>query len=351
MRIGEWKALVGAAYAKNKRLCGVGPAGIGKTQVAEEVARDMGWEYASICMPMASPVTLMGYPYRDGDVAGHTPFGALNKALHSKGPFVLIYDEIGGASNETVKAMLRQLQFGEVGDKKLPEHVRMICLSNDVGHGADVMGIIEPAKDRFHSIVNIEAHIDDTINYGLIHGWPAWELGYLRNSPDALHDLKPQKSMQRSGATPRGWDYLAQLDADGMLDMECGSELACGAVGKGRGTAAMAFRGLVNELPDVDALILDPDSAPVPENPSAKFFVAMALAGRMTAGNFGAIAKYVIRLGAMFEAYTIRDAFRAEATRKKENKLPKDHKALSSSRDFVAWATSERGKAVMAAAS
>jgi hypothetical protein len=238
-----------------------------------------------------------------------------------------------------------------VGERRFPDCVRLIALSNDSCHGAGVIGIIEPAKSRFDSIINVEPHVEDTCAYGLARNWPAWLLAYLRNQPDALYDYKPTKSMQIGGSDPRGWERVAKMDRLGLLDTPAGVELVHGRVGKGRGTQALAFRELVNELPDIDAVLLDPDSAPVPENPSARFLISMALAGKINARNFGQAVKYLNKLPAMFRAFSIRDAFRAEAQRRRDKSLPKDYAPINTSRDFTAWAVSDDGKDVMAAAS
>jgi hypothetical protein len=106
----------------------------------------------------------------------------------------------------------------------------------------------------------------------------------------------------------------------------------------------------MNDLPDVDAVLMDPESAPVPENPSARFLVSMALASKLTASNFGQAVKYLKRMPAMFRAFSIRDAFRAQAIRRKDQSLPKGWAMLESSRDFTAWVVSADGKEIMSAA-
>ena len=354
MRITEFAGLVERLFNDSKHtemtLLALGPAGIGKTQVPTEYAERSGWGCEAVCMPLVNPTFLMGYPYRENGHADHAPFGALNRLLLAEKPTVGILDDLGGASGETCKAALRLLQFREVGGKRLPECVRLIALSNDIGHGMTIEGLVEPMKDRFVSIVNVEPSVEDTVGYGLSRGWPAWELAYLRNNPDALHDCKPLKSMQRSGATPRGWEGVARLDAGGYLDLGIGSELMAGAVGKGQAAAAMAFRGLIAELPDVDAVLIDPDNAPVPANPSAKWLVAMALATKLNGSNFGQAVAYLKRLPAMFRAFSIRDAIKAENLRKKDGRTAPGHVPIHASRDFTAWVNSDDGKDILGAA-
>ncbi len=350
MRINQYGALLEGSVPKGRRILAVGKPGVGKTFMAMQSMRRIGWEYIGICAPLQSPVKIGGYPMAPKEVGGdasHCLFDGIAKAFRADKPTLLYIDDLGMAGGETLKAIVDLVQFGRIDNRTLPECVVVGAATNDVGHGADVHGLIEPLKTRWHTIIEVETNVEDVVSYGLANGWPADLCAFLRNNPDALHDWKPSKSMSIDGACPRGWEYAAQWINDGVDD----SEVIAGCVGKGRATQYLAFRSLINELPDVDACILDPDSAPVPENPSARYLVSMALASKMTAGNFGQCVKYLNRLPAMFRAFSIRDAFRAEMHRKKDGKLPKGWTQLSSSRDFTAWAVSPDGKEVMQAAS
>lgn len=347
MRIGQTTEFMKRATEKRKRVLLVGKPGVGKTEGKVEAMRQIGYDYLGVCSPLEDPSTIRGYPKCVDGKAEHVLFDVIGRAFEAKRPTLLDFDELGGASESTLKSVLRLFQFGTIDNKKLPEYVVLSASTNDVGHGAGVQGLIEPLKSRFHTIIEVETNLDDVIGYGLSRGWPSCLLAFLRNAPDALHDWKPVKSMKQGGACPRSWEYVSQWINDGIDD----PEVIEGCVGKGRATQYLAFRSLVNELPDIDAILMNPDSAPVPENPSARYLVSMALAARMTAQNFGQAVTYLHRLPTMFRAFGIRDAFRAEDEKKKAGKLTKDHKPLSGSRDFTAWACSQEGKDVMSAAS
>lgn len=348
MRISEYAALLERALPKRRRVLAVGKPGVGKSFTHRQVCSRLGWDYIPLCSPLQSPVKIGGYPQPPKDIGGdatHCLFDGIAAAFRATRPTYLVFDDLGMAGGETLKAIVDLVQFGRVDGRVLPDCVTIGGATNDVGHGADVQGLIEPLKTRWHTIVNIETHVDDVVGYGLALGWPSDLLAFLRNTPDALHDWKPSKSMSVDGATPRGWEYIAQWINDGMDD----AEVLAGCVGKGRAAQYCAFRGLIGELPDIDAVLINPDSAPVPENPSARYLVAMALASRMTAANFGRCVQYLHRLPAMFEAFTVRDAMLAESNRKRDNSLPKDWKAISGSRDFTAWAVTPVAKAIQEA--
>jgi hypothetical protein len=350
MRIGQYKEFTLKALKHRRRVLDVGPPGVGKTAIRRQACKELGMDYIGICGPLQSPVKVGGYPRPaaepDGD-ATHQLFNGIAQAFRATKPTHLHIDDLGMANGETAKALVDLVQFGRIDSRTLPDCVVVGASSNDIGHGADVQGLIEPLKSRFHAIVPVETHVDDLVPYGLAKGWPAWELAWIRNDPAILTEWKPIKSLKIEYCTPRGLEYLAEWDAIGEED----PEVWAGCIGKGAATKAIAFKGLINDLPDVDAILIDPKSAPVPENPSARLLVSMALASKMTAANFGQVVTYTSRLPQMFRAYTVRDAFRAEAARKADKALPKDWRALASSRDFAAWSVSEDGKAIMSAAS
>jgi hypothetical protein len=128
-------------------------------------------------------------------------------------------------------------------------------------------------------------------------------------------------------------------------------EVIIGKVGEGSGTKYLAFRELMNDLPDIDGVLLNPDTAPVPDNPSAQWLVSSTLATRLNAQNFGSVLKYLNRLPQMFRAFTLRDSMRAESVMTAEKRLPKGYRPISSSRDFAAWVCSTDGKEIIGAAS
>jgi hypothetical protein len=351
MRIGLFNEMVEDTFLHTmvQAILAVGKSGIGKTQAPKDFTKRHDWGLEAICMPLVNPTYLMGYPFQRDGMADHAPFGALSRALHSTRPTVLVLDDLGGASGETCKAGLRLIQDREVCGKRFPDHVKIIALTNDVGQGMEIQGMVEPMKDRFISIVNVEEHIDDTVVYGLSRGWSPTLLAYLKNDTEALHDMVPMKSMQRSGATPRGWEGVADLERAGFLEKPYGDELCWGAVGRGRGTAYMAYRKLANDLPHIDTILLDPKGAPVPKEPSAVWLVSMTLASRMNADTFGRILVYLNRLPQMFRAYSIQGAIKAENALRAAKKLPEKFKPLYLAGDFAAWSATEEGKLISGA--
>lgn len=351
MRIGQALDFTEKAIVNGLTVILVGPPGVGKSDgIASVVTERLKRKFLTECCTLLGPEYAMGYPYRLNGVAAHAPYGNVAAALDATEETVWLWDELGGATETFQKSVLRGFRDREFGGRKLPKCVKLIAATNDVTHGAGVLGMVEPMKDRFHTIVTVEPHIDDTVNFALVNDWPSWLIAFLRNSPDCLCDWKPVRSMARGGSTPRGWSFVSDLDKGGFLDADYASEVAAGAVGKPAAVKALAFRDLIGQLPDVDMCLLNPDTSPVPENPSAKWLVSMAIASKLDGTNFGNGVKYMLRLPQMFRAFAIRDAARAEDSRRRDGKLKKGHQSLQSCRDFAAWVVSEDGKSIMSAA-
>jgi hypothetical protein len=350
MRIGEFEDFFRRALVKKKRVLTLGKPGVGKTFVRESVCKALGYDYIGVTAPLMSPVKIGGYPRAplvEGGDATHALFDGIARAFRATKPTHLHIDDLGMANGETLKAIVDLVQFGRIDNRTLPDCVVVGASSNDVGHGADVQGMIEPLKSRWNTIVEVECFIDDTVIYGLNKGWPACLLGYLRNDNEALHDWKPSKSMKIDGACPRGWEYVAEWINDGFDD----PEVIAGCVGKGRATAYLAYRGLVNQLPDINAIMADPEGALVPEKADVKYFVAMALASKIKCGTFGPALRYLNRLPQPFRAFSVRDAIKAESAKSKAGTLPDNYKPIHFDRDYVAWSCTKDGQEVVSAAS
>lgn len=347
MKVGiESDAIIETALRNKMRIMLVSPPGFGKTASVERVCRKLGWKLIVLILPLDDPSTIRGYPVaptNDGDDARHCLFDGMAQAFKATDPTVVFFDDCGQASESTLKSVMRIVQYGELDGRQLPDCVRLIFASNDVGHGAGVYGMIEPLKSKIQSIVHLETDAETVVQFGLDNGWPIWLCAFLRNSPDSLNTWKPEKSLRIAGSCPRGWNNVAQWDAIGVDDPEVWE----GSVGKGDAIKAHAFKRLQNELPDIASILMDPDNAPIPEKPDCKYLVSMAISDQMTAQNFGQCLTYLKRLPKLFRAYSIKDAFRLQAGRMASGKLPKDYRNISSNRDFLVWAVSPDGKEIM----
>ena len=81
-----------------------------------------------------------------------------------------------------------------------------------------------------------------------------------------------------------------------------------GAVGSGAATEFSGFLRMFRELPNIDAILLNPGSEVVPESPAAQYAVASALAHRASDSNFDRVYLYLGRMPVEFRVLCVRDA-------------------------------------------
>ncbi|MHB1678654.1 MAG: hypothetical protein ACYCSS_14205, partial [Sulfuriferula sp.] len=112
-----------------------------------------------------------------------------------------------------------------------------------------------------------------------------------------LHVFDPQKANDMENfPCPRTWVYVGKA-----MQMRLPSDLEfaafAGAVGEG---AAIELKGFLtmlrSNLPSIDGILLDPDSASIPTKPDLLWAVTTALAKKVTTNNCGRVFRYAERL-------------------------------------------------------
>jgi midasin (ATPase involved in ribosome maturation) len=115
-------------------VCLVGPAGAGKTTIAEQVAKKMGLRFY-FNGAIASEYKLMGFI----DAMGRVVSTAFRKAWMEGGLY--LFDEIDGSLPQAVLAFNNALANGtcDFPDGNYPRHpnFRVMAAANTYGHGAD----------------------------------------------------------------------------------------------------------------------------------------------------------------------------------------------------------------------
>jgi hypothetical protein len=293
----------------------VGAPGIGKSDLVAQAAAAAGADLIISHPAVADPTDVKGLPWvaKGAEHATFLPFGELARALKATTPTVWFLDDLGQAPPSVQASFMQLLLARRVNGHVLPDCVTFLAASNRRTDRAGVSGILEPVKSRFVAIVELEPDLDE---------WTQWALGqddmppelvaFLRFRPELLSAFVPSADLTNC-PLPRTWAHAGKLLA---LDLPDNILLAAvaGAVGQGAAIELMAFLRMFRELPNIDAILLDPDGPVIPKDPAALYAVTTALAVRTTVENFAAVARYAQRLvdalHGEFATLLIRDAVR-----------------------------------------
>ncbi|GIW55382.1 MAG: hypothetical protein KatS3mg082_1786 [Nitrospiraceae bacterium] len=160
-------------------------------------------------------------------------------------------------------------------------------------------------------------------------------IAFLRLRPELLFEPPAKRASQdiANAPSPRTWARLGQLFA---LDLPQNLQFPAfaGAVGEAAATEFLAFLRMLQDAPSIDAILLDPHGAPVPDKPHALYAVASGLAHRADPKTFGSIAVYATRLhGAGYSEFAVL------AVRDSQRKCP----AIANTKDFIKLASGPAG--------
>jgi hypothetical protein len=293
-----------------------GSPGVGKSDVVRQIAKQRGIELIDLRLSQLDPVDLRGVPSVDTKkriTTWNTP-----SFLPTGGKGILFLDEINSAAQATQAAAYQLVLDRKLGDYELPPGWAIVAAGNRTTDRAIVNQMSTALKNRFTHL-HYEVNNDDWCEWALKNNIAVEVLGFIRFRPMLLNefeqrnDSKEEKErVQRlkdaqAFATPRSWEFLSKVvQQKPSSDIEY--ELYTGVVGEGAAAEFMGYLKYYRDLPNLDALLMNPGSAKVPEEPATLYALATGLATKATQDNMERVVKYALRLPAEFQVLLMKDA-------------------------------------------
>ena len=229
-----------------------GSPGIGKSSIIREIAVAQGLACIDLRLSLLDPTDLKGIPFFDqqeNEAVWAAP-SFLPKDPESRG--ILFLDEINTAP-PSVQASAYQLVLDrKVGEYTLPEGWSIVAAGNHESDRGVIYRMPPPLANRF-------VHLELEVELGAWKGWAyrngieSSVIAFLQYAPEWLFVFEPAAN-HKSFPTPRSWEYVSRiLAAD--IERTLLLENLSGAVGAEAAVAFMAFRKVMERLPDIDALL------------------------------------------------------------------------------------------------
>ena len=285
-----------------------GPPGGGKTSIIESVTSALEYDLILSHPVVEDPTNYKGMPSVIDGKAEWLPFGDLNRMIEATRPTVAFLDDLGQAPACVQAACMQLLLARRIGEHKVSDHVTFIAATNRREDKAGVTTILEPVKSRFTTIIELETSGDDWDTWALAHNMPPVLVAFRRFVPTLLSDPGAVTNDIVNRPSPR---TLAAVGRMLNLGIKTLAPLA-GTLGVGRAIELIGFLKIWEQLPSFDAILLSPDTTPVPTEPAALFAVATGLAMRGTSANAGRVITYARRMAKEYQVFCIRDLLRKE---------------------------------------
>lgn len=322
----QLQELLAHAFALREPVVIVGKPGIGKTDITEQVAHTVGADFIRSHPALDDPTDGKGLPgfttKGTKKEARFFPIGQFRAVLNATRPTIWLLDDFLQAEHAVQKTYMQWMHGRECAGHRLPDDVHLILATNDRTHRAGATGMLEPIKSRA-TIVELqedrEQWCDWLFEQSTIDGVPlsidliAEQVAFVRFREDLFCHFDPNTDL-RNSPNPRTWMKALKWFTRDNLSTTVLQAAISGVVGEAAAVERVAFRTMYRELPTIEAILMDPTHAPIPDKPSILYAVAKAVATRATEDNAERVLQYVERLVEQdrgeFGTYLIREACR-----------------------------------------
>lgn len=323
------KRLLKLCIAANQSVCLWGTYGIGKSDLVRQVGLEMGFESViDIRLPLLDATDIRGLPNvgSDGITRWMPP-----AFLPQSGRHIVFLDELNRApilvQNGALQVSLPDATGARrVGEYTMPDECAVVAACNRESDGGGIQRMPAALAARFQHI-EVRPDLQDYCTWAIANNVSPLTIAFLRFRPDLL--CVPDPKSRTGGANPRSWTQLDRL-MQSIPDADLELPLAAGKVGHGQAIEYLAFAQLFRTLPSMDAILLNPDTAPVPAEIGTLYAVSSALGARATHQNWSAVLTYLDRLPIEYAVFAVKDALQRDAS-------------LGVGPDFIAWSVKHQG--------
>jgi hypothetical protein len=228
-----------------------GPPGIGKSELVEGIANELGGLMIDLRLGQMEPTDIRGIPFYNKDIGKMDwapPVELPDEETASQYPVVVLFlDELNSTAPSVQSAAYQLILNRRIGKYRLPDNVVMVAAGNRESDKGVTYRMPTPLANRF---IHQEMKVD-------FASWQEWAVnnrihkdvvGYLSFAKQDLYDFDA-KSASRAFATPRSWTFVSQL-LDDNSDDDTTMNLIAGTVGEGLAVKFMAHKKVAGRMPN-----------------------------------------------------------------------------------------------------
>lgn len=316
------RTTLATAFANQCKILIKGAPGIGKSEIVEAAAAEHDMPVILMHPAISDPTDFKGLPAITPTGAEFLPYGNLRALITAERPTICFMDDIGQAPHAVQAALMQLIQARRIDGVAISDHILFVGATNDSSHMAGVQSLLEPVKSRWHSIITLDADLDDWVLWASQNGVSPEVIAFIRfRGLKSLHDFTPTREITNS-PSPRTVAAASRLYRAGLAS----HEVLAGAAGNGWASEFLAFLACWKNMPNPDECLRNPDTAPTPSpsDISTCYAIAIAISLRLNVKNVGNGIAYLNRMAPEFSILAIKDAHRRD-------------KDISQSQGFVNW--------------
>ena len=188
-----------------------GKHGIGKTEMVEDLARDLGWKFAYIAPAQFEEMgDLVGMPTIED---GRTVFRAPNWVPAEPGPGILLIDDVNRADDRNLRGIMQLLQNYEMVSWKLPKDWHIILTANPDGGDYSVTPMDDAMLTRMMH-VTLEFEVKEWARWAESRQVDPRGINFVLTYPELVSGIRttPRTLVQFFESTRELEDLAAHID-------------------------------------------------------------------------------------------------------------------------------------------
>ncbi|WP_343003241.1 ATP-binding protein [Clostridium sp. 2218st1_F5_2218SCRN_220325] len=204
----------------------VGESGIGKTALANKVAKDNGWKVVVIDGNLLKEGEIGGLPTVESYIvkseegckiekkttiyAVHTKLREIDKEIENGNEVLLFIDELNRCEHAVQQELMNLILNREINGYKLDKNVKILAAmnpSNEYGAELDYQVVdMDPAQENRFVWLNMESDASEWINWAMNNNIEPKVVEFISTFPEYLHKVNEGDI----NATPRSFERISK---------------------------------------------------------------------------------------------------------------------------------------------
>ena len=222
-------------------------------------------------------------------------------------PTVVFFDEITQTPTNCQPPLYQLLLDRKLGTVyNAPKSTRFVAAGNLMDDGTFANKIGSALRDRMVALY-MKPDLEDWCRWAYANGIAPVVIAFIRFKPELLYAF--DKTAWAS-PTARGWEFVSRIVLSAQSTGRVRDALIEGKIGHGTTIEFTAFERIFATLPSIDAILLNPDTAQLPERskPELAYAIANALSIKATVNNLDRAITYLNRMPEEYSVFAVKTA-------------------------------------------
>lgn len=290
-----------------------GSPGTGKSKSIEAMARLGKLKLIDLRLAQFDPTDMNGFPSINQDTGRSCYFPPEDFPLEGDplpagyNGWLILFDEITSAPQSVVAAAYKIILDRMIGMRKLHPNVHMMAAGNMTTDRAIANTMSTAMQSRLVHF-EIKSVVEPWLKKAVELGFDNRVIAYV-SFTGQVNNFDPDHN-DYTFVCERTLEFVSKLIRNKPQVTYKDTPLIAGAIGVGPANDFVTFCQIYKELPDLPAILANPDIVPVPTDPGACHALTEALAKQINLQNISTFMIFIKRMSIEFQAITLKGLLR-----------------------------------------